>query len=548
MTRLLLASLLVISAQAQTVLRVTPSSIGFVNDITNSFEATQFTVLSTPHISLSSGAITTNLTFNGTSVIPANQIMQTQFNGNQHMNRAGISYNGSQYIIDNMATDSGVGRYGVLIDGGEKTRVDSGTIGWLSSAANTMGLAYFNNNDSLELGKIHSSTTDTKGYVYINSVAGVPTGVPVAANDSTKIAIVFDRSGGNLWFYSGGWQLLAKSPGGAVGVSGSFDTFYGYQSGISNVLGGKNSGFGAWTLNENTTGTDNTAMGYDALKFNLDGTLNTAIGEESLGRNVHGSRSTAVGLSALQFALGSDNTAVGYQAAANLSSSQDATYNQDVAVGSYAMKWIQGSGNVGVGYACMSNILGASSVVAVGNLALYSPTTVANTNTLSFSTFVGAQSGYGDGSNTNSQSVTDSYITSVGGLSGRDSSVLNTTAITNSIALGYKANFTNSNQAVIGNGSVTSTIIRGISTFNANTSAPTAITVGASPFSWTNNVSGPATVTVYIAGGTASEIDLNGTALGTGLTLSGLETVLLQPNEWVTVTYTVAPAMKYKQF
>ncbi len=84
----------------------------------------------------------------------------------------------------------------------------------------------------------------------------------------------------------------------------------------------------------------------------------------------------------------------------------------------------------------------------------------------------------------------------------------------------------------------------GFHSTKSNLSGPTTISVGASPFSWTNTVAD--NLFVFVAGGTASEIDINGTALGLGLSLTGLETIPLQTNEIVTITYTIAPTMKWK--
>lgn len=65
---------------------------------------------------------------------------------------------------------------------------------------------------------------------------------------------------------------------------------------------------------------------------------------------------------------------------------------------------------------------------------------------------------------------------------------------------------------------------------------PPAITVGASPYTFVNVQ--PYTVQVTVAGGTVSAITVNGQS--TGLT-SG--TFALQTGQYMTVTYTVAPAM-----
>lgn len=79
-----------------------------------------------------------------------------------------------------------------------------------------------------------------------------------------------------------------------------------------------------------------------------------------------------------------------------------------------------------------------------------------------------------------------------------------------------------------------------------NGDAPAPISVGASPFTWTSIQ--PEVVEVYIGGGIVSEIDKNGQSIASGLTLTGLSTVLLQTNETVTVTYTAPPVMSWSAF
>jgi hypothetical protein len=70
----------------------------------------------------------------------------------------------------------------------------------------------------------------------------------------------------------------------------------------------------------------------------------------------------------------------------------------------------------------------------------------------------------------------------------------------------------------------------------------TNIVVGASPFNYTNDES--RNVFITIGGGTVSEVHINGTTTD----IPGNTSVPLQPNEWVTVTYTLSPTMRMKFF
>ena len=80
----------------------------------------------------------------------------------------------------------------------------------------------------------------------------------------------------------------------------------------------------------------------------------------------------------------------------------------------------------------------------------------------------------------------------------------------------------------------------------SNTLAAASISVGSSPFSWTNNIL--QNVTVYVGGGIVTAISINGSSLATGLTMAGVSSFLLQTNESVTVSYTSSPNIFWKPF
>lgn len=53
-----------------------------------------------------------------------------------------------------------------------------------------------------------TGTTSTRGFLFIPTVNGTPTGVPNPA-PSTGVALLYDRSGNKLWVYDGGWVGVA---------------------------------------------------------------------------------------------------------------------------------------------------------------------------------------------------------------------------------------------------------------------------------------------------------------------------------------------------
>jgi len=72
-----------------------------------------------------------------------------------------------------------------------------------------------------------------------------------------------------------------------------------------------------------------------------------------------------------------------------------------------------------------------------------------------------------------------------------------------------------------------------------------SVPLGSSPYSWvnTNNCN----VFALLAGGTVSAITLNGTTLPAAF-LTGSDTLPMQTNETLTITFTVAPTVLIKPF
>jgi trimeric autotransporter adhesin len=186
------------------------------------------------------------------------------------------------------------------------------------------------------------------------------------------------------------------------------------------------------------TETYNTAVGCEALKGGTDpsqnhGQYNTAVGDEALYSNKAGDNNTSMGYLSMYYnESGSDNTAVGALAlGSNISS------DENTAVGAHALETTEIGGNVAVGvYALYKNYNGQYNA-ALGNQALYENTS-GNSNVA-----VG-----GGALNTN---TTGYGNTALGNLA----DVVYNNQV-NSTVIGYYAVVAASNQAVIGNSSVTS--------------------------------------------------------------------------------------------
>jgi hypothetical protein len=175
----------------------------------------------------------------------------------------------------------------------------------------------------------------------------------------------------------------------------------GFLAGNTGIQGSANVSFGHRALNSNTTGVGNTAIGVYTLRANTTGSENTAVGPSALLSNTTGYNNIALGNDALYL-----NT-TGYDNVAN---------------GSYAIH---------------HNTTGSNNT-ANGVWALYYNTTG------SYNTAHGLGALF---SNT-----TGNYNTSIGYHANFNASGTNN----NTIAIGYEASTTSSNQARIGNSSVTS--------------------------------------------------------------------------------------------
>ena len=222
---------------------------------------------------------------------------------------------------------------------------------------------------------------------------------------------------------------------------------------ISKVTVGKGNGavatntvFGRNALNHNTTGIQNTAMGYDALYSNITGESNVAIGVNPLYYNTTGNVNLAIGVNALyKNRTGNYNTAVGTDA---LMSNTTGSYNTAINYDSLHLN-TTGSGNTSIGYLSLYSNVSGSENVAIG---------------------FGA-----GGQTTDTANVSGMQNTWVGYQSGPDT----TLQLNNSIAIGYQAKNTKSNQVVLGNKSITSTILRGEVTISNGTQVAGVLTATA---------------------------------------------------------------------
>lgn len=246
-------------------------------------------------------------------------------------------------------------------------------------------------------------------------------------NNATGMYALYRNTNGSENIANGAFALFTNT-------TGSNNIALGEAALYSNTTGINNTATGNSSLYANTTARNNTATGFYALHWNTTGENNTANGSMALFNSTTGSNNTAIGFRALYLnTTGYYNTAVGYQA---LNSNTTGYYN--TACG-YEVLYANTTGalNTANGFQALRNNITGNYNTASGLNALYSNTSGLN------NTAVGNYALF--------QNTTGNYNTALGNGAGP-----NAGAYTNSIAIGFLATTTASNQVRIGNSSITS--------------------------------------------------------------------------------------------
>ena len=135
-------------------------------------------------------------------------------------------------------------------------------------------------------------------------------------------------------------------------------------SSLSQTKGNENVALGNYTLVNNDTGEQNVAVGVSTLQFNTTGNANVAIGYGSLAQNITGYENVCVGASAnYNNQTGLYNTAIGSQAMAH----DNTNGSNNVAIGYQAAYNITSDDNIAIGFQSMLNIQVGTNNVFVGN-------------------------------------------------------------------------------------------------------------------------------------------------------------------------------------
>ncbi len=368
---------------------------------------------------------------------------------------------------------------------------------------------------------VSDQASDTTPFVIdASGNVGVGTSGPTQKLD---IAGSINVSAGSAYRYNGTPVITAQPSlnnyffgnAGNLTMTGAENTFVGSQSGFSNTTGIQNAFFGSYAGYANTTGSynsffgdsagqyttttsGNSFFGNEAGRYNTTGFDNSFFGNVAGNSNTTGFENTYVGsFAGLYNETGTANTIIGYTAAGY---DGGGSYSYNTILGHYAAGYLStGSANTIIGKSA-----GRLNTTGANNAFLGAYASQSNT-TGSGNTALGYQAGYNSSvalsTNANSVFIGRDANTSVDGL-------------TNAIAVGYQAQATQSNQVVLGNASITQTLLRG-NVGLGDTTPASLLTVGNGDLFQVNSTGAIAS---------AAGITSSGTITFSGLSSAGLVT------------------------
>jgi len=243
---------------------------------------------------------------------------------------------------------------------------------------------------------ILSGTNGAKGH-YLGYLAG-----------STATFTVSD--GFNTAFGSSAGTALID---GAFLYESAYNSYFGYNAGLSQTTGANNTFIGYRAGRLQTTGTSNVFVGSNAGRTGTTSFSNTAIGYLSM-EQATGSEMVAVGFNTLGLATGASNrtVAIGWGSGAKTTSGssnvfigsesgqENQTQSNNVYIGFYGGVYNRGSGNVAIGYQALGQAVAllygtATNSVFVGGNSGLTETAANATIAGEGNTHIGYQSGLG---------------------------------------------------------------------------------------------------------------------------------------------------------
>jgi len=317
-----------------------------------------------------------------------------------------------------------VNEYGQITIASTEKFIDNDTLNEIQSISLNVDTLKLNKNGGFVHLKGFWSTEGNTGLNATNNFLGTTNNVPLRFRVNNRWFGELNSGNNNISFGLNANQNSSGNSNIAIGreslranSGGFYNTAVGWQSLYDNNSGNYNTALGAKSLYNNTTGSYNIGIGFEPLTSNTSGSYNVGIGFRSLFNNTTGTYNVGVGMYTLLYnTTGIMNAAVGYY---TLGANVYGHYN--AGFGNYALF----ANNLGRGNAFMGYAAGYYNTSGYYNQGL------------------GYYAGY--------LNRTGYYNVAVGYLNGP-----NTTNLDNTIAIGSSVATTASNQARIGNASVTS--------------------------------------------------------------------------------------------
>lgn len=154
--------------------------------------------------------------------------------------------------------------------------------------------------------------------------------------------------------FGNGLRLMSHS----AGADGFYNTSGGFEALLSVTTGAALTGFGYGVLRSATSASNNTAFGYSALNALLTTSGNVAIGDYALISGVGVTDCTAVGSQAMRLGV----TLVGQTGIGKFALYSDVNGGNNTGVGDSAFRFVNGgTGNSGVGYRVGESLTGVAS-------------------------------------------------------------------------------------------------------------------------------------------------------------------------------------------
>jgi hypothetical protein len=220
-------------------------------------------------------------------------------------------------------------------------------------------------------------------------------------------------------------------------TSGLYPTTVGYESLKSLTTGNYNTAVGCQAATTLTTGGNNVAFGKSAMLSNTTTSDNVAIGFNAIKTNTASGQLTAVGSGAMEFAMGQQNTALGYQAGRGASGTNVGNYNTALGWGTLSVN-TSGGYNTAIGNQALVTNTGGTFNVGIGHGALFVNTTGSNNTAIGVSALQQTSLG------------TNNDNTAIGYFAGQYNTGSNNTILGSSAAVSGTSIYTGSNNIVIG--------------------------------------------------------------------------------------------------